>query len=61
MVKQIKMKDKENDVICGGLLFENGDILCACCGSIIPKDEQDDIEILEIYEVWIDFSESIID
>ena len=59
---QIKFLDKENDVIHGGILLNNGDIICACCGGLIPADEQlDTIRIIDRYKVWIDFSSMIID
>lgn len=62
MAKQIKFFDKECNETHGGILLDNGDILCACCGSIIPADEQiGTIEIKDIYKVWIDFTESIVD
>ena len=61
-MKQIKWFDKENELVHGGILLDNGDIICACCGGLIPADEQaEDVEILEIYPDWIDFSDSIID
>lgn len=61
-MKQIKFLDKENNVIHGGILTDDGDIICACCGGIIPADEQlDTVEIIDTYNVWIDFSEMIID
>ena len=59
---QIKFLDKENNVIHGGILLDNGDIICACCGGLIPTDEQlDTIRIIDYYEGWIDFSKAIID
>ena len=62
-MKQIKFFDKENDLIHGGILLDDGDIVCACCGGLIPADEHNElgIEILKIYPDWIDFSDSIID
>ena len=61
MIKQIKFLDKRENEILGGLLLENNDILCGCCGCIIPSDEQDDIEIIEIYSNWKNISDTIID
>ena len=65
-MKQVKFLDTDNNEIHGGLLLDNGDIICACCGGIIPADEIGPGEkshaiILKIYENWIDFSEFIID
>ena len=61
MAQQIKFLDKENDVIHGGILLDNGDIICACCGCVIPNDERNTVYILDHYKVWIDFSEFICD
>lgn len=59
---QIKFLDKENNEVHGGILLDDGSIICACCGGLIPADEQlEAVEILEKYRVWIDFSEMIID
>ena len=63
-MKQIKYKDTENNVICGGIRLDNGDIICACCGSLIPVDEQNrvyDFELLEEYDNWVDFSYAIVE
>lgn len=61
MAKQIKFYDIENEVIHGGILLDDGDIICACCGGLIPVDEQiGTIEIFDIYDTWIDFSSIIV-
>lgn len=65
-MKQVKFFDTEDNDIHGGLLLDNGDIVCACCGRIIPADEIGPGEkcqaiILKIYEDWADFSKFIID
>lgn len=60
LVKQLKFKDKENDEIHGGILTEDGDIICGCCGGIIRHDEMDGIEILEEYNEWVNIDEAII-
>ena len=28
------------DDICEGLLYNNGDCICLCCGSVFPSDER---------------------
>ena len=61
---QIKFKDIENNSIHGGIMLDNGDVICACCGGLIPKDEFENTacyKLLTKYNVWIDFSEFIID
>lgn len=39
MIKQIKFRDIESNEIHGGLLLEDGSVLCGCCGSLIEADE----------------------
>lgn len=61
MTQQIKFLDKEDNKIYGGILLNNGDIICAHCGCVIPNDEKDTVRILDHYKTWIDFSEFICD
>lgn len=65
MIKQCKFYDYNSDVYLGGIMLENGDIICACCGCRIPADklthDNDQFKIIEIYENWVDFSETIIE
>ena len=56
-MKQIKFRDKENDDILGGILLDDGNVLCGECGSVL---ERDDVEILDEYLHWVDISETII-
>ena len=61
---QIKFKDLENDTIHGGIMLDDGDVICACCGGLIEKDDfnnKDYYKLLDAYKTWIDFSESIIE
>ena len=37
-MKQVKLRDIENDVVFGGILLDDGNIVCACCGGLIEKD-----------------------
>lgn len=69
MVKQVKIFDKENKTICGGILLENGSVLCGCCGSIFESDDIDTskyhdnddkpIYVIETYKSWISLSDEI--
>jgi hypothetical protein len=63
MSRQVKFIDYSNpEKALGGILFENGDVLCACCGGIFPMEEEyETFEIVNVYDNWIDFSENIID
>lgn len=57
-MKQIKFKDFEGEVF-GGILLDNRDIICGCCGGVFPADE-DEVEIVEEFEYWVNISEEII-
>ena len=61
-MKQVMFYDKENDVKHGGILTDDGDIICGCCGGLIPADEigdDCDHQILEIFDDWVDLDEEI--
>lgn len=59
-MKQIKFYDKENDSTHGGILTDDGEIICGCCGGLIEKEDvESDIKILEIYPEWIDLTDAI--
>ena len=64
MLKQIKYRDLDNDTVHGGIMLDNGNVICACCGCLISKDrftDKESYELIETYKDWVDFSESIID
>ena len=54
-MKQIKFRD--DGVILGGILIDDNTIICGCCGGTFERDE---VEILEIYDTWVDLSSTII-
>lgn len=61
MAKQIRFYDKENEVEHGGILLDNGDVICGCCGGLIEADEFElDNIVLEEYEDWVSLDEEII-
>lgn len=39
LMKQVVIQDLENKVKHGGILLDNGDIVCGCCGGLIEKSE----------------------
>lgn len=64
---QIKFRDIENDVIHGGILLDNGDCVCGCCGGLQEESDEkshagEDAtwEIIEEYNDWVDLDEIII-
>lgn len=36
---QVRIYDRENKIEHGGIITDNGDIICGCCGGLIEKDE----------------------
>lgn len=61
-MKQVMFYDKVNEVKHGGILMDNGDIICGCCGGLIPSDEigdEYDHEIIEVFDNWVDLDERI--
>ena len=61
MLKQIKFKEIASLATYGGILLEDGCVLCACCGGIFEADERGETwEIVEEYEDWVDFTETIL-
>lgn len=65
-MKQCKYLDTENGLIHGGIITDDGDIICGCCGALIEADEigtnEDCIAvILKVYDEWVDLDETICD
>lgn len=63
MILQVKIKDLENDgKITGGIMTEDGDIICGCCGGIFHAEDEGTVyEILEVYhDRWRDVSDAIL-
>lgn len=62
MAKQVKIKELEGGVEVGGIMLDNGDVICGCCGSIFPIDEKGQTwELVEDYgDCWVDISAEII-
>lgn len=62
-MKQVMFYDKANDMLHGGLLTDEGNIICGCCGGIIPADEiggeDNDTEIIKTYDFWANLDEEI--
>ena len=59
-MKQILFYDAENKSYHGGILLDDEDIVCACCGGLIEHDEPG-IRIVKEYKDWIDFTEAVVD
>lgn len=55
-IKQVLFKGDHSDGVQAGIYLENGFVICACCGGVFEPDE---IEILHVFDYWVDFSEWI--
>ena len=53
-MKQVKFHEIGEDTEIGGILLDDGKIICGCCGCLF---EPEDVEIIREYKNWIDFSE----
>lgn len=61
IIKQVVFKDFENGATCGGIMLENGDVICGCCGGLLEADERGDTwDIVKFYDTWVDISREII-
>ena len=60
MIKQVAFKDLENNVIHGGIMLDNGDIICGCCGGIQEaSDKGATWELIDEYDSWENLDEAI--
>lgn len=60
-MKQIKFKDLENDTIHGGIMLDNGDAICGCCGGLFEADERGETwELIQTFD-WVDIDKAILD
>ena len=63
-MRQISFIDNDN-VLRGGILLNNGDVICGCCGEIYSSEDVGkikdgyEIEIIETFKYWLDLSERI--
>lgn len=62
MSKQIKFVDLENNTTHGGILLDNGDVICGCCGGLFEKAEEGETwKVDEIYDAWMNIDKAIIE
>ena len=56
----LDMKDKSHMKF-GGIMLDDGNLICACCGRLFEKDERGETwDILEEYDYWPDMTEFIL-
>lgn len=64
MVQQIVFRDNANATVNGGLLLDDGSIICGCCGGVFTADDiadgSWDITILKFVSGWYDISDIIL-
>lgn len=61
MIQQIEFEDVDG-TLNGGIMLDNGDIVCMCCGGLFLADEQEEmgIKIIHIFPTWLNLSQEII-
>lgn len=57
MMKQVKFRLIDYDLELGGILLDNGDIICGYCGELLKPEE---FEIIQKREDWVDLSDMIL-
>lgn len=59
MTTQIRFFDIENNAVHGGIMLDNGDVICGCCGGLFKSSEQNKTwKLLEKYN-WLNLDEAI--
>lgn len=60
--KQVKFQDTIYGKVFGGIMLEDGNIICGCCGDVISPTLLDGsvYRVLEVYSEWVDLCEEII-
>ena len=62
MIQQVIFEDlsEEPGTLMGGIMLENGDVICGCCGGILEKaDEGVTWKLVEKYDNWVDIDAAI--
>lgn len=55
--KQVKFREKGCEEIDYGILYADV-IVCACCGAIFDVNS---VEILKVYDYWVDFKTALME
>lgn len=60
--KQVMFQDTVYGKVFGGIMLEDGSIICGCCGDIISPTLLDGsvYRVLVVYSEWVDLSKEII-
>lgn len=61
MWKQVQFKDPDGKILGGIAFYERNhnlkEVICGCCGCTFDPNE---VEIIQVYENWINLSDEII-
>lgn len=61
MIKQIKFVDLENNSTHGGIMTDDGNVICGCCGGLFEGDEKGTTwDLIEEVD-WVSLDETILD
>jgi hypothetical protein len=62
MAKQIMFLDMEDEphMKHGGIMLDNGDVVCGCCGGIFEAAERGETwELLKEFDCWVNIEKEI--
>lgn len=60
-MKQIKFRGLKSNTSIGGILLNNGDIICGDCGGMLLADQKDiSYKIEKVYDDWVNLSDEIL-
>lgn len=57
MARQVIFRDRFEDDIHAGILLDDGNIICGCCGGLM---EPEDFTLLHIYDFWVNLEADIV-
>ena len=62
MSKQIKFVDLENNSTHGGILLDDGNVVCGCFGGLFEREEEGTTwKAIEVYDSWESLDVAIIE
>ena len=59
-MRQIIFKDLELNEICAGILTDERNVICGCCGGLFEAEEENQTwKIIKIYNKWKNLENTI--